>query len=869
MGNHVGLSTTRIRDATDANFTLGAGQNGYAIVYDHGTSKFILADTAAVAVAAHLLAPDPHAQYLLDSQYTAADVLAKLLTVDGAGSGLDADTLGGLSPAAFALSAHAHAGEDITSGTVADARIAVSLTGKTLVTPTIASFTNAQHTHADAAGGGTISGGGGTPGGSDTQVQFNDGGALGGDAGLTYNKTSNVLTALGGLGVGTTSAPARFVEVKFSDNNRVMLNQASAVDDDYGFRFARNGARQWDFYVTAGDGGLLWYNDTAGFVQRLVQSGRTSMGHGVDPTAVVDLAASTTARASLRVRSGVAPTSPNDGDWWYDGVDHRFGVGGANYSVGTIVRTTKIAPAADSTTALQVTKADGVTAVVTVDTTSGRHSIGYTGAPAAYIDTLVGSDTTTPSLRIRQSNIPTIRWWEFMLASNGGNPALQFQANESASLTYPWFVTETGKFGVGQWSAITPALITLLDRFSIITPSLSGGNFYGATFLDTAAARMYVQISNATDPRSASDAVQILHLNNASGGGDLALAARGSAIATRVRVFAGNGSALVESARHTSTGVAMGQAADATAVADLAASTTARASLRVRSGVAPTSPNDGDWWYDGVDHRLRVGSANFSVGTIVRTTKIAPTADSTTALQVTKADGTTVIANFDTTNSKSQFVTTGSDYVQLENVSGDPTIRLFNSGDVDARIYANTGLIKFSVGVDVSGVITTTGAFTATQLTTLSASAPRLRVQKTGVHIYDWNGATDNKLRLMSTNGTQLMGVEDITGGGGLLGRVSFGTHDPTAQVDIDASTTARASLRVRAGTMATTGVQDGDIGYETWLKFRRGSTTEQIASGVQVTGGGAATAGVIYTSAEQTMLQKCYDAVRAFGLLN
>ena len=41
------------------------------------------------------------------------------------------------------------------------------------------------------AGGG---GGGGTPGGIDTQVQFNDGGAFGGDAGMTYNKTTNTLT---------------------------------------------------------------------------------------------------------------------------------------------------------------------------------------------------------------------------------------------------------------------------------------------------------------------------------------------------------------------------------------------------------------------------------------------------------------------------------------------------------------------------------------------------------------------------------------------------------------------------------------------------------------------------------------------------
>ncbi len=36
-----------------------------------------------------------------------------------------------------------------------------------------------------------IGGSGGTPGGADTQVQFNDGGAFGGDAGFTFNKTLN------------------------------------------------------------------------------------------------------------------------------------------------------------------------------------------------------------------------------------------------------------------------------------------------------------------------------------------------------------------------------------------------------------------------------------------------------------------------------------------------------------------------------------------------------------------------------------------------------------------------------------------------------------------------------------------------------
>lgn len=62
--------------------------------------------------------------------------------------------------------------------------------------------------------GATVSDGGGgiadvtinaTPGGSDTQVQFNDGGAFGGDTGFTYNKTNDSVT-LTKLSIGTSAA---------------------------------------------------------------------------------------------------------------------------------------------------------------------------------------------------------------------------------------------------------------------------------------------------------------------------------------------------------------------------------------------------------------------------------------------------------------------------------------------------------------------------------------------------------------------------------------------------------------------------------------------------------------------------------------
>jgi hypothetical protein len=42
-----------------------------------------------------------------------------------------------------------------------------------------------------------IAGGGGTPGGANTQIQFNDGGTFGGTAGLTFDKTTNAVATTG------------------------------------------------------------------------------------------------------------------------------------------------------------------------------------------------------------------------------------------------------------------------------------------------------------------------------------------------------------------------------------------------------------------------------------------------------------------------------------------------------------------------------------------------------------------------------------------------------------------------------------------------------------------------------------------------
>lgn len=70
-------------------------------------------------------------------------------------------------------------------------------------TDTLTLVAGTNMTITTSAGGDSVtfasSGGSSSPGGSDTQVQFNDSSAFGGDAGLTYNKTTDVLTITNGI----------------------------------------------------------------------------------------------------------------------------------------------------------------------------------------------------------------------------------------------------------------------------------------------------------------------------------------------------------------------------------------------------------------------------------------------------------------------------------------------------------------------------------------------------------------------------------------------------------------------------------------------------------------------------------------------
>jgi len=97
----------------------------------------------------------------------------------------------------------------------------------------------------------------------------------------------------------------------------------------------------------------------------------------------------------------------------------------------------------------------------------------------------------------------------------------------------------------------------------------------------------------------------------------------------------------------------------ATAYLHLAASTTSKASLRIVSGTAPTSPNDGDIWYTGTSFLQRVGSTTKTIWV----GNDAATAPSTTVgVTISSYYGSSATNFLGTPNSWASVVVNGTTY---------------------------------------------------------------------------------------------------------------------------------------------------------------------------------------------------------------
>lgn len=82
------------------------------------------------------------------------------------------------------------------------------------------------------------------------------------------------------------------------------------------------------------------YDDTAAtFSITADTNGRIGIGNAVTaPTALLDLAASSTTRSSLRIRAGTAPTTPNAGDIWDDGALVAYNINATTNAVANSLK---------------------------------------------------------------------------------------------------------------------------------------------------------------------------------------------------------------------------------------------------------------------------------------------------------------------------------------------------------------------------------------------------------------------------------------------------------------------------------------------------------------------------------------------------
>lgn len=109
----------------DTGLTSLAGLTGAGVVTASGTDTFVM---RAIGVTSSTDIPDRAAadtRYVQTSAYTAADVLSKLLTVDGAGTSLDADLLDGQQGSYYTNAS------TINAGTISDTYLPTTMSSKT------------------------------------------------------------------------------------------------------------------------------------------------------------------------------------------------------------------------------------------------------------------------------------------------------------------------------------------------------------------------------------------------------------------------------------------------------------------------------------------------------------------------------------------------------------------------------------------------------------------------------------------------------------------------------------------------------------------------------------------------------------------
>jgi hypothetical protein len=146
-----------------------------------------------------------------------------------------------------------------------------------------------------------IGGGGGTPGGANTTIQFNDAGAFSGSGNFTFNKSTNavsltgLLTTSGSIGINTPADAQSLLHIDGGPNvNRVIMDADNNVARIFSFR--TDNSQRWAFRVDGNETGanaganfqLRRYADNGVFIDAPISlnrsTGNITLSHGVTGT---------------------------------------------------------------------------------------------------------------------------------------------------------------------------------------------------------------------------------------------------------------------------------------------------------------------------------------------------------------------------------------------------------------------------------------------------------------------------------------------------------------------------------------------------------------------------------------------------------
>jgi len=173
-------------------------------------------------------------------------------------------------------------------------------------------------------------GGTGTPGGTDTQIQFNDSDVFGGDSGLLFNKTTNALTVSGAVSAPSyvSSGADGTHGLDITNTVPITYTPTSGRISWYGDRLREADGVDWDnYFLEAADLGILiqGYDTDLAIAAGMSAAGNSKYfgTNGGGTPGIYDLP---TGSGGGVESVSTDPASPSAGYVWYNTTDHKIKV---------------------------------------------------------------------------------------------------------------------------------------------------------------------------------------------------------------------------------------------------------------------------------------------------------------------------------------------------------------------------------------------------------------------------------------------------------------------------------------------------------------------------------------------------------------